>query len=217
MPNRCRICCDPKLRAQAQTWALAGVPDREVARRLGIGKSLISRHRVNHILEPLKQQLALAGRGAEPQREREKLAAAVASTEPSTSDLVEAVLGLRSQMAKMSAIEQRLERMADIAEKQGAATAVAALAGQQLKGVEVGARLASLPSFVPQRLGGDVAPGAVFAVNIMFSDGKQETISVSTPAVPRTAIEQEDGAADTGDEDQAPDQEYDPVDDLLGE
>jgi hypothetical protein len=214
MPNRCRICCDPKLSAQAQMWALAGVADREVGRRLGLDKSLVNRHRIKHILEPLQHQLALAGRGAEPQRQREKLAAAVVAGEPSTQDLVEAVLGLRSQMAKMSAIEQRLERMAAVAENQGAATVVAALAGQQLRGVEVGARLASLPAFVPQRMMGEVAPGTTFAVNILFSDGKQETISVATPTVPRTPVDQ--GATGvytndhtTTDEDHQP--EYDPL------
>jgi hypothetical protein len=201
-PNsgKCRICGDPRLAEQAKTFALAGIADREVSRRMGISKSVVNRHRLRHVVAPLQHQLALAGMGAEPKRQREELAAAVASDAPSTAVLVESVLGLRAQTERMISIWSHLERAVVAAETQGAHTAVAALAGQQLKSVEVGSRLAAIPTFVPTRIAEQLAPGAPpFQVNIHFSStGKTETISLAAtpPTIDVDADDTDDPAVD---------------------
>jgi hypothetical protein len=189
MSRACIICSDQRLAAQVQSLVLAGVADREIGRRLSLDKGAVNRHKLLHILEPLRHQLAIAGRDSEPQRERKKLAtAAKASSEISTPDLVEAVLGLRAQLGRMVSIEARLERAATAAEAQGAFPAVAQVASQQLRAVELGGKIAGLPGLVPQRLVGDVVPGTTFEVNIHLG-GHVETISMSTPATTHPVID----------------------------
>jgi hypothetical protein len=79
----------------------------------------------------------------------------------------------------MAAIEARLERMADRAEAALAPNAVAVLAAQRFRGVETGARLAGIGGFAAGR-GTDAAGGApAFSVNIIFSSGQRETITVA--------------------------------------
>ena len=172
----------------------AGVADREVARQLGVDKSLVTRHRRRHVLVPMQQQIALVGKGDEARLERAKLAAAAASDAPSTADLVAAHLGLQAQMAKLTAIESRLERMAAAAEEARSPNGVATLAAQQLRGIRVGGQLAQLPGFVPARAVDQVGrAGPRFAVSIIFTGaGRQETIAL-TPTIDGR---EDDGRAD---------------------
>jgi hypothetical protein len=220
MPRPCLICSSGVKSAKAAELVSAGLSDQAVANALNMldpysppmSYMAVSRHRRLHIMKAAQEQLAIVGKGAGPRQERQQLATAAASDAPTPAQFVEAFFGLKAQAEKLQRIEDRLERMAVAAETNGSSTGVAALSAQALRGIETGAKLAALPGFVPQRLTGDTAPGTTFEVNIMFSDGKQETISVTTPTVPRTVIDQVDHDADAGDEDQAPDPEYDPVD-----
>src|SRR4051794_14979222 len=63
MANACRICATPAWTEKAGQWAREGVSDREVARCLAIDKSLVTRHRENHVIRPLRNQLAVASTG----------------------------------------------------------------------------------------------------------------------------------------------------------
>jgi len=135
MANLCRICVNPAWTEKADRWAREGIADREVARRLGIDKSLVTRHRERHIIKPLRNQLAVASKGASLQRERKELAAAAASDAPSPAQFVEAFFGLKAQAEKLQRIEERLERMAELAEQGGSPNGVASLAAQQLRSV----------------------------------------------------------------------------------
>lgn len=186
MSNPCRICSDPSWSEQAGHWALNGVSDREVARRLGIDKSLVTRHRQRHVIAPLQHRLAIAGKGDVPRQEREELAAAASSSAPSTKAVVAAAIGLQAQVKKLEVIEGRLERMATVAEAGQSPTSVATLAAQQLRGVEVGSRLAGIGSYAPQRASDHIAAGTRFEVSIVFSGANRtETISVASapPAI----------------------------------
>lgn len=188
MSNPCRICSDPRWSDKAGGWALEGVSDREVARRLGIDKSLVTRHRQRHVIAPLQHRLAIASKGDAPRQEREALASAAASGAPSTEAVVAAAIGLQAQVRKLEMIESRLERMATAAEDTGSFSGVAVLSAQALRGVEVGSRLAGAGAYAPQR-GEQAGAGASFSVQIVFSgSGHTETFTTSS----RPIIDSED-------------------------
>jgi hypothetical protein len=178
MSNPCRICCDSKWSEQAGQWAREGVSDREVARKLGIDKSIVSRHRTRHVLAPMQHQLAIADKGATPRRHREDLAAAASADAPTPAEFVEAFFGLKAQAEKLQRIEDRLERMAALAEGNQSPNGVAQLAAQQLRSVEVGAKVAGVGGYGAQR-GTEPVGGQTFSINILFSSGEQVSI---TPA-----------------------------------
>jgi hypothetical protein len=192
MPS-CQICANPKLAKKTDTWATQGMADREVARRLRLDKSAVNRHRLRHIVKPAQDRLALVARDRPARQERQQLAAAASSDAPSPQQFVEAFFSLKAQAEKLDRIEQRLERVAVVAETNGSASSVAQLSAQQLRSVEVGARLSGLPHFVPQR--SIDQPGAspnTFSINIVFSgSGRTETISV-TGAPPPNIIDGHD-------------------------
>ncbi len=94
---------------------------------------------------------------------------------------VAAALGLAAQAAKLERIEQRLERVAVVAETAGSPAGVATIAAQQLRGVEVGSRLGGIPGFVPAAVQAIGPPGMEprFSVLIIFQGAqKTETIVV---------------------------------------
>jgi predicted transcriptional regulator len=146
-----------------------GATDQTVAARLGVNRMAVSRHRHNHVIKPAQDRLAIVSKGAVPRHERRQLAAAAASDAPSPKDYAEAFFGLKAQAEKLSRIEERLERMAALAEGGKSANAVAQLAAQQLRGVEVGARLVGTGGYAP---GKDPAERATtpFSVNIYLGD-----------------------------------------------
>jgi hypothetical protein len=174
----CTICENgAKLQLAAELIAV-GVSDQIIADQLKVGRMSVARHRVNHGIKPLQDQLAIAGKGAEEKRERKQLAAAAASDTPSPAEVAEALLGLKAQVAKLRRIEERLERMAALAEAGESPAGVAQLAAQQLRSVEVGSKLAGVGGYAPGKSAGDGAPVQTFTININLPGGT-ETIATT--------------------------------------
>jgi hypothetical protein len=188
MPRPCRICCTPNWPEQIASWAAEGIVDREIARRLGINKSLVTRHRVQHLAKPARDRLAIIERGASARRERAEMAAAAASPNPSPEQQVAALFGMQRLSERLQAVEARLERSAERAESDGAHTAVAQLAGQQLREVELRGRLGGHLGPRPA----DGAPPTVFSLTISIP-GERPLVIDAFSEVPREA--DEDGEA----------------------
>jgi hypothetical protein len=165
MARPCSICTDPKLRETVDRLIAEGVSDHETARRVGaVSRMAVTRHRNAHVLAPARQQLAVLDKGQTAARERRELAQAAAEDAPSPADFVKAAFGLEATARRLQRIEERLERMADRAEQVGSSSGVAALAAQQLRGVEVGARLAGAGGYATPRT---------------LSEGERPTFSVT--------------------------------------
>ncbi len=65
--------------------------------------------------------------------------------------------------------------------------AVAQVAAQQLRSVEVGAKVAGLGGYAPARAADQATVGTTFSVTIQFSDGTVERITpIDEPAHPPT-------------------------------
>ena len=176
MARPCSICCCENKRQTAADLIASGATDQVIADHLGVGRMAVQRHRINHIIKPTQDRLAIVAKGAPARQERQQIAAAAAAGAPSPQQVVDALLGLQAQAAKLQGIEDRLERMAAVAETNNSTNGVAQLAAQQLRGVEVGAKLAGVGSYAPQKPAASAA-GGVFSVNILFSNGVQETIT----------------------------------------
>jgi hypothetical protein len=203
MPQNCKLCAHPNQEAVRAAFATNGT-DRELARLFNVSHMAIGRHRRAHLVAPMRAAVAALDRGRANREQRADQRAAIAQADPVA--ITEAI-GLAAQIAKLAAIESRLERMAVAAETNGSSTGVAVLSAQALRGIETGAKLAALPGFIPQRLGGDTQPGQVFEVSIHFSGtGKTETISMSTPAATRPVVDMDPA----GQDDQDPNDPIDP-------
>src|SRR5215469_16945036 len=109
MSRACLVCSRPDRQA-IEALIGAGASDYEVGRRFGIERVSVGRHRRRHLIKPAQDRLALLAKDRDARLERARLADAVAADSPSTAALIEATLGLRAQMAKLTSIEQRLER-----------------------------------------------------------------------------------------------------------
>ncbi len=178
MPRPCEICRDPAKLGAAATMLAEGASDAAIAAALGVGRMSVNRHKVGHVIKPLQDQLAIVAKGAAPRQERQELAQAAAADTPTPQAFADAVLGLKAQAEKLERIESRLERMAAAAEAGGSANSVAQLTAQQLRGIEVGAKLASVGGYAPARLAGDGGAAAPVQISINFSGGHSETITV---------------------------------------
>jgi hypothetical protein len=141
------------------------------------------------MLAPTRHRTALLAKDREARRERKELAAAAASDAPSTAALVEATLGLGAQIGKLNSIEERLERMAAAAEASQSTQGVAVLSGQQLRGIETGAKLAGVGGIAPRSAEAAV-PGERFSVTILLGDQRETTIATVVEPHP-LVIEQE--------------------------
>ncbi len=178
MPRSCLICSDNTKLQLAADMVNAGASDQAIADRLGsLSRMAVRRHRENHIAAPLQHRLAIAAKGSEHVRERQALAQAAAADAPSPQQFADAVLGLRAQAEKLERIEGRLERMATIAEAGGSHSGVAALAGQQIRSVEVGARLAGVGGYAPRAVGEGTVQQPV-SITINFA-GEGESITIA--------------------------------------
>lgn len=195
MARPCLICSNATKTTMAAEMIAAGRTDRAVAGALNaatpgtppLSAMAVSRHRRNHVLDVTKQRIAVISKGSDARQNRVELAAAAAADAPTPQQFVEAFFGLKAQSEKLQRIEDRLERVAALAEGNGSANGVAQVAAQQLRGVEVGSKLAGVGGYAPQRAGSDGVAGAQFAVNIYLSGGRVERITtVAEPSPPST-------------------------------
>jgi hypothetical protein len=179
MPRPCIVCCRTD-RSSIDALIATGASDYEVGRQFSIERVSVGRHRRQHVIKPAQDRLALLAKDSAARRERQELAAAVASDSPSTQALIEATLGLRAQMAKLTSIEQRLERMATLAEGAGSSGGVAQLAAQQFRGIETGAKLAGVGGFAPApQTVGQPSATPVFSIQMVFRNANRvEEINV---------------------------------------
>jgi hypothetical protein len=123
--------------------------------------------------------MAILTRDAPLREERQLLAAAASAEEAPIDEVVKASLGTRALLKKLTNIENRLERMSDKAEEAGSPTGVAALAGQQIRSLEFGAKLGGHPSFRPTTLIPQNSDRPVVSIEMIFqSAGKRETIDL---------------------------------------
>jgi hypothetical protein len=179
MSRPCRICTDQD-RPAIDAALLGGVPDRTVADRFRLPHSSVQRHRVNHLVRPAQDRLAIIARDSEEKRQRQELAQAAMADEPSVQAQVEAALGTRALLKKLVSIEDRLERMNARAEEAGSPTGVAALAGQQIRSLEFGAKLAGNPNFRPPSALPQASDKATVSIEILFANaGKREEIALA--------------------------------------
>jgi hypothetical protein len=186
MPRPCRICCTPNWPEQIAHWAAEGLADREIARRLDINKSLVTRHRRSHIVQVERNRLAILDKGSTAKQERAQLAAAAASDNPSPQQQVAALFGIQRLSERLRAVEARLERSAQRAEDDGAHTAVAQLSGQQIREVELRGRLGG--HLGPRRADG--APPVTFHLTLSVpGEERPLVIDATLPKVPREADE----------------------------
>jgi hypothetical protein len=189
MSRPCIVCSHPSRQA-IDALIDTGASDYEIGRRFSIERVSVGRHRREHVIKPAQDRLAILAKGTAERRERQELAAAAASDTPSIEALIEATLGLRRQMEKLTSIEQRLERMATLAEGAGSSAGVAALAAQQFRGIETGARLAGIGGYAPPRSPVQVPEGKRWTIQMVFPNaGKVEEIRLSE-APDRPAAEQ---------------------------
>jgi hypothetical protein len=193
MANPCRICSNPRWADRADDWAREGVSDREVARRLGINKSLVTRHRQRHLIAPLRHKLAIAGKGDVARRERAQLAQAAAADAPTPGQLTAAFLSLDGIAADLRLACDRLERQAAGAELDGQRLAVAALSQAQIRSAETRAKLSGVGGYAPPRTT-ELPAREKFSIVIQFSGGRSEEITMlPTPATidGETVVEEE--------------------------
>jgi len=114
-------------------------PDRpRVSRRrsAGIADCIMSRQSRTGSLFWTKNAHARAAR-----EERQRLVEAAAADTFTTEQLIEATIGVRALMVEVSDITIGLKRMATVAEAAQSPRDYAAVSGQRLRGVEVGAKI----------------------------------------------------------------------------
>ncbi len=182
MPRSCEICRDPAKFAKAADMLAEGASDAAIAAALQVGRMSVNRHKIGHIIKPAQDRLAIISKGARVREERQQLAQAAAADAPSPQQFADAVLGLKAQAEKLERIEARLERMAVAAETGGSANAVSQLSAQQIRSVEVGARLAGVGGYAA-RPGPDAAMQVPVSITFNLGDGRVETMTVA-PRMP---------------------------------
>jgi hypothetical protein len=202
MPRPCLICSSATKSAKAAELIASGLPDQAVADALNaltpqsqpMSFMAVSRHRRAHILKPAQDRLAVISKGSATRIEREQLAAAASADAPTPQEFADAYLGLKAQVEKLQRIEERLERMASMAEVGESPAGVAQLAAQQLRSVEVGSKLAGVGGYAPGKGAGDGAPTRAFVVNINFPDWTETTAAIidGTPVRPDPSCAGED-------------------------
>jgi hypothetical protein len=186
MPRPCLICSSELKTAKAAELMAAGLSDQAVANVLNeIDRSspamsymAVSRHRRLHIVKTAQERLAIVTKGNAARRDRTQVAAAAAADAPTPAQFVEAFFGLKAQAEKLQRIEDRLERMAALAEESQSPNGVAQVAAQQLRSVEVGAKVAGIGGYGTQRAPEQGGGAEKFQIKIVFQGaGRTETIS----------------------------------------
>jgi hypothetical protein len=171
---------DSKARRVAELVG-SGASDGAIAASLGCHRLTILRHRQNHIVAPARALMEAANKGRDAQVQRQEIEAAAEAGDPA------AWLGLTAVVADLKKVNARLERTAEAAEAGGRELAVASLSSQQLKAVEVRAKMGNVGSYGQrQREGGDFRP---FVLQINFGDGRTDRIE----GVPEHTIDMKPG------------------------
>ena len=188
MAQPCLICIDNAKAQRAAELIAAGVPDGRVAAQLGgVSRAAVQRHRTNHIIRPAQNRLAVISKGTPAREQRQQLAQAAQADAPGPQAIVDALLGMQAQAEKLGVIEARLERMAVLAEAGKSSNGVAQLSAQQLRSVEVGARLAGAGGYAPGRAAAADGTAAAFSVTITLGgDRKPLVISANAPVLDGT-------------------------------
>jgi hypothetical protein len=124
----------------------------------------------------MQAAIAALDRGHTQRQRRTDQVTAIEQGDPVA--IASAMLGIAAQAAKLERIESRLERMAAAAEAGRSPTGVATLAAQQLRGVEVGSRLAGVGGYAPSRTANQAPVGEKFSIIIQFSGGRREEIAI---------------------------------------
>jgi hypothetical protein len=182
MAQRCRVCSHPEHQL-IDSLLTSGTPDLQIAKRFGIETVSVGRHRRAHLLKPTQDRLAILSKDSAARQERQMLAEAAASDAPSTQALIEATLGMRRQMEKLISIEQRLERMSAAAESASSSAGVAQLSAQQLRSIEVGAKLGSVGGYKPPSVVSPMADKATVSIEFVFQNAPKETIALTSSPV----------------------------------
>jgi hypothetical protein len=216
MGRPCTICESIDNTRLAAEMIAAGASDQAIADRIGgVHRMAVNRHRRSHVMVPASA-LAQVAAQAEPATHDAPRPAAfpegapalpvasaslVAPTATAPQDIVNAALGAPRQAEKLVRIENRLERMATLAEQNGSPGQVAAIATAQLRAVETGAKLAGVGGFAPQKAdGGGNQP--VFSLTFVFPDRPAQTIDFAAvgqaPAIPSEAEGSGSGALADG-------------------
>lgn len=178
MPRPCEICKDPQKLKIANQMVAAGETDAAIVARLGVGRMAINRHRRNHVEGPARAVAAVAAKGRSEREQREQV---LARAEAGTLDPAD-YLSLAAIVSDLRQTGERLERVAAAAEQDGQRLAVASLAAQQHRGIELRGRLGGHAGFVPPRVQPGEAPA--LTVNFHFSSGRTETITMGAVAQP---------------------------------
>jgi hypothetical protein len=149
LPGRiCKICADSRTVKRAAGLIAEGLPDQKIADRLGFpasaGRMLVSRHRRFHVEAPARALATVAGKGRATVEERER---AVAAAE--VGDVTAALLTLQTIVTNLRGVQERLERAAAGAEDDKQRVTIAALAAQQIRAIELSAKLGGI--YAPPR------------------------------------------------------------------
>jgi hypothetical protein len=166
-------------------WTVEGMADREIARRLGADKSAVNRHRRFHIEQPNLDRTAIIAKDRASREERRLLARAGQADEPSTAELLAAVVGVRRQLEKLADIESRLGRSAARAEADRHYSGVASIANARLGALRYGSQLGGDRNFTVRsnEAGGGGAPP--FSIVIQLGD---RDVSIKATPVPQPAV-----------------------------
>jgi hypothetical protein len=181
-----RVCviCVAKNRAAIDAALLGGVPDRVVSRQFHIPNSSVQRHRMNHLVRPVQDQLAILTKDTNEKRQRQELAEAARAYTPTINQVIEATLGMKRQMEKLNNIEARLERMAQASEQAGSPVGVSQLSSQQLRAIETGAKLGGIGGFKPPSVIPQASDRAVWSIQMFFQEaGRTEEIGILKPVI----------------------------------
>ncbi len=191
---RCTICADPELAKAVDTLVRFGRTDVAIGHMLGVSRMAVHRHRVGHTLA---QAATPPVPGAAPPVDTpaapETLTGAAGDDLDAPpgplgrpldpSDLVQRYFGMPAAARRLERLQRGLEGAIARAEKAGSAAAIAQLAAQMLRSIELGGRIAQIPGLVPAREGMTVPGGPGFNVTFNFHGTEPLTIT-GLPVIP---------------------------------
>jgi hypothetical protein len=169
----CSVCLSPALRAVDDALVAGGklIP---VAKRFGLSKSALGRHRT----ACLAPQLAAAARLVSPTKEVRREVARAREIAGGDAPTLAEITSLKGLLARLARSLERLETAADGAAAVNAYASLAALSGQLHRGVEAAGRL--------QGLGASLAdlgrPG--FNISIIIPEGVRAPVPVQLAPEP---------------------------------